>query len=232
MSKQSGLGDNFYIGGYDLSGDVASLDNIDGTVKDLDVTSIKKSAHERVGGQRDGMMEFTTWYDTAAGSEHPILSTLPRADTVATYFRGTTLGNAAASVNSKQLNYDITRGGDGSLSAKVSCQANAYGLEWGEQLTAGLHTDTTATGGTAVNDGTSSTFGGQGYVQVTALTAPTNFGVRIEQSATGTSSWTTIVDFGIFGAISQYVRATSYGTSFTSATFAVQWSRNPVTITF
>ena len=30
MAKSSGLGDNFYIGGYDLSGDVASLGQVQG----------------------------------------------------------------------------------------------------------------------------------------------------------------------------------------------------------
>ena len=33
MAKQSGLGDNFYIGGYNLSGDVGSLGSISGAMR-------------------------------------------------------------------------------------------------------------------------------------------------------------------------------------------------------
>src|SRR5215472_10171241 len=142
MAKQTGLAANFYIAGYDLSGDVASLDNIDGSVNPLDVTAINKSAFERLGGERDGVMEFTTFFDPAAGAEHAALSPLPTTDVVASFFLpALAVGAPACSINAKQVNYDWTRGNDGSLTGKVSCQANGYGLEWGEALTAGLRTD-------------------------------------------------------------------------------------------
>lgn len=147
MTKSNGLGDNFYIGGYDISGDVNSLGKIATPVGTLDVTGIDKSAHERLYGLRDGAIDFTAYWNPARA--HVVLSTLPRTDTLTTYCRGTTLGNPAASMWAKQINYDPTRGTDGSLTAAVSAAANSYGLEWGNQLTAGLRTDAAATNGTS-----------------------------------------------------------------------------------
>lgn len=142
MAKTNGLGDNFYIGGYDLSGDVASLDQISGGPALLDVTPINKSAHVRISGRRDGSMQFTSFFEFGGSGnpvfEHDALSGLPRTDTIASYFRGAAIGNAAACVNGKQINYDPTRDNTGNLTIKCEVQANSYGLEWGKQLTAGM----------------------------------------------------------------------------------------------
>ena len=50
MAKSSGLGDNFYVGGYDLSGDTQSLGRIGGGAELLETTGIDKSGIERLGG--------------------------------------------------------------------------------------------------------------------------------------------------------------------------------------
>lgn len=71
MAKSSGLGDNFYVGGYDLSGDVASIDQISGGPALIDVTPIKVLANARIGGQRDGSMKFTTWFEFSSGVTNP-----------------------------------------------------------------------------------------------------------------------------------------------------------------
>jgi hypothetical protein len=84
MAKQGGLGDNFYIGGYDLSGDVASLDTLSTPWDVIDFTVIKDSAHERQLTLRTADLQFTTFFDqvgtgTAApgvpGSNTPLVST-------------------------------------------------------------------------------------------------------------------------------------------------------------
>lgn len=150
MAKQSGLGDNFYLGGYDLSGDTASLGEIGGGFATIDVTGINKSAYERIGGVRDGRIEWVSHFNPATSQQHDALSTLPTTDRTITYCRGTTLGNPAACLVGKQLNYDVTRDNDGKMSIAVRAEANGYGLQWGDQLTAGLRTDTSATNGTAV----------------------------------------------------------------------------------
>lgn len=62
-TKVTGLGDNFYVGAYDLSGDVASLDQISMPQGLLDVTGMTQKAFARLKGLRDGMMSFTTYMD-------------------------------------------------------------------------------------------------------------------------------------------------------------------------
>jgi hypothetical protein len=153
MAKTSGLASHFFVGGYDLSGDTSALDQIRGGPALLDVTSILKSAHERLGGLADGSMQFTAFFNNGPGAEHVALSPLPRTDTIGSYMAGSTLGNPAASINAKQVGYDPTRDTNGNLTEKVQLQANGYGLEWGVALTAGPRTDTVATTGTAVDSG-------------------------------------------------------------------------------
>ena len=152
MAKQSGLGARFLVGGYDISGDVSALDSIGGTQALLDSTDITQSAHSRIAGLRDGMMGFTVFMDTA--NAHPVLSALPTADTLMEFLvPPLAQGSPAACLNAKQVGYDPTRGTDGSLMMKVEGQGNAFALEWGVQLTAGLRTDTTATTGTNFDQG-------------------------------------------------------------------------------
>src|SRR6266536_1609305 len=88
MAKQSGLGDNLYVAGVDVSGDIGSLSSISSNIKPIEVTAIDKSAMERLGGQRDGSLEFTAFFNPSAGQEHSVFSALPTADQVVTYFRG------------------------------------------------------------------------------------------------------------------------------------------------
>lgn len=182
MSKQSGLGDAFYLGGYDLSGDVGSLGRIGGGPAAQEVTGINKSAPERIGGLRDGALEWSSWFNPAAGQAHAVLSTLPTTDRTITYCRGTTLGNPAACLIGKQLNYDPSRAADGALSIAVQAQANGYGLEWGKLLTAGTRTDTSATNGTGVDFGAAGSFGLQAWLQVTAFSG-TDVTVKLQESS-------------------------------------------------
>jgi hypothetical protein len=154
MSKTSGLASHFWVGAYDLSGDTSALDMVKGGPALLDVTGLVKSAHERIGGLRDGDMQFTAFFNPSPLAEHVALSPLPTADEIGTFMVGSTLGNPMASINAKQANYDPTRGTDASLTEKVDLQANGFGLEWGVALTAGPRTDTVATNGAAVDSGT------------------------------------------------------------------------------
>lgn len=185
MAKTSGLGDNLYIQGFDASGDIQALGTIGGGPTLLNFTGINKSAYERQGGLRSGQFEMTTFFNTVAvtGGLHEKLSALPRTDVVMTYCRGTTLGDPAASLIGKQVNYDPTRGDDGMLTFGVSAQSNGYGIEWGRQLTAGVRTDTAATNGTGIDTVASASFGGQAYLQVFAPFTGTDVTVKIQDSA-------------------------------------------------
>lgn len=312
MAKQAGLGDNFYIGGFDLSGDVASLDQISGGPNPLAGTAVKQSAQARLFGIRNGTMKFTTlfeqtptivtpsvpasgtpvistynvtvfvtitggtftgsgivingvsqgtspgtfaipalgtitlnysvaptWNWFALGSEHNALSTLPRTDTIGTYFRGTTVGNAAACCNAKQLSYDGTRDDTGNLTFQVEMDSNSFGLEWGEMLTAGIRTDTAPTTGASRDDGAGTNFGAQAYLQLVALVG-TNIDITITHSTTSGGSYATLMDFGSQAAIgsfrqsvpnnttvNEFIKVVSAGT-FTYAQFAVAFMRNPI----
>lgn len=244
MAKQGGLGDNCYSGGYDLSGDIGSLQRIAGGPSPLVVTGINKSAFERIGGLRDGGIEFNAFFNKATGQAHPRLSALPTADVVVMYCRGTTLGNPAAACVAKQINYDGTRAADGSYTFTVQALANGYGLEWGTQLTAGKRTDTTATNGTGVDFTASTSFGWQAYLEVFSVTG-TSVTVTLEDSANNiayavfagsafaaaTGPGTERLQGGASATVRQYVRAVTSGT-FTEAIFAVMFVKNQTAVSF
>src|SRR5437867_2471715 len=144
--KTSGLADMLLVGGYNISNDIGSLTNVHGGPKTQDVTGIDKLAHERLGLLRDGGLGFSAFYNPAvAPAAHAVLSTLPTADVSVTYNRGTAQGAMAACCVGKQINYDPTRGADGSLTIAVEVQCNGFGLEWGYQVDGGLRTDSVAT---------------------------------------------------------------------------------------
>ena len=249
MPKSSGLGDNFYVTGYDLSGDINALGKISGSLSTLDVTGVDKSAHERLGGKRDGEIDWVAFFNADAGQAHPVLSALPRTDTIVSYFRGTALGSPAASLIGKQINYDGTRDTSGNFTFACAAMANGFGLDWGVNLTAGKRTDTTATAGTTVDQTTVSTaFGWQAHLHVFSVVG-TSVTVTLEDSASSGSGFASLTG-GAFAAatpagspqaqrlqggrtatVRRYVRATTSGT-FTSAVFAVVFTRNLVAVSF
>jgi hypothetical protein len=150
--------------------------------------------------------------------------------------------NPTYCVNGKQINYDGTRDNTGNLTAKVEVQANAYGGEWGKQLTAGLRSDTTGTTGAYVDDnGAGSTFGAQAYLQLVEL-AGTSVDVKVQHCTTSGGTYSTLIDFGSLtavgsarvaatGTVNRYLEVVTSGT-FTLATFAVAFTRNAAVVTF
>jgi hypothetical protein len=244
MAKQSGLGDRLFVSGYDYSGDIGSVQSVRGGPAAMDVTGIDKSGFERIGGTRDGGLDFTAWFNDAAGQSHARLSLLPTTDQIVTYFRGTVIGSPAASCVAKQVNYDGTRAQDGALTHVVNAVANGYGVEWGLQLTAGKRTDTTATSpATGLDGAASSSNGGQAYLHVFSF-AGTSVTVTLQDSADNSNfaaigggvSFTaatgiTSERIAFTGTLRRYVRAITTGT-FTSAVFAVQLTRNDTAVVF
>ncbi|MFE0801085.1 hypothetical protein [Streptomyces sp. NPDC058812] len=250
MAKQSGLGDALFISGYDLSGDIQAVGNIGGGPSPLDFTAITKSAHERKGGKKDGRLQVTSFFNPgpAADAAHAVLSVLPRTDVTAMYCRGTALGSPSANLVGKQINYDGTRGDDGSFTFGVEMQSNTYTLEWGRSLTAGKRTDTTATNGTSVDFGTGpASFGLQAYLHVFAFTG-TSVTVKLQESADdgAVDPWTDVTGGGFTAAagvgaqriqtgraqtVERYLRVVTSGT-FSEAVFAVSVIRNDVEVTY
>lgn len=244
MSKQAGMGMNFYIAGFDVSGDTNKIDQLGGGPKAWDTTDITQLANSRIGLQRDATIRWSSFFDTAAGAEHAALSGLPTADQIATCFVSPlAVGSPAASCVSKLVNADTSRPADGSLLTDYEVDANGFGLEWGFALTAGKRVDAAATNGASNNDGAATNFGAQAYLQVFAFTG-TDVTIKIQDSADNLS-FTDVAGFGFAQVTSapqaqriaiannatlrQYVRAvTATVGGFTSVTFAIQYSRNPI----
>lgn len=244
--KSSGLGDAFYAAGYDLSGDIGSV-SLSGGPATLDVTGIDKSAFERIGGLRNGSMQWKAFFNPDLGMTHDKLAALPTADVICTYMRGTTLGNPAACQVSKQINYDGTRADSGEFTFSVDAQSNGFGLEWGQQLTAGKRTDTAATNGTGIDTTASVSFGAQAYLQAFSF-AGTDVTVKIQDSADNVTfadvaglSFTQItagptserIATGATATIRRYLRAVTATTGgFTSLVFAVVVVKNATAVSF
>ena len=240
MAKSSGMGMGAVYGGYDLANDIGAL-AIRGGPALLETTGINKSAHERIGGQLDGAIDLEAFFNDAAAQMHPVGSAITAADRQLIVFTASSIGAPAAAMIGKQLDYSGSRGSDGSLGYSLPHPANGYALEWGNLLTAGLRTDTSATNGTAHDGGAASSTGWSAYLQVIDVTG-TNVVVTLEDSANNSafavftsSAFTSAtadrtvqrIQGAVGATVRRYVRAVTSGT-FTSATFIVAFTRNPV----
>ena len=245
MAKQSGMGDNLYVDGFDVSGDIGSLPRISGSLATQDITNITQSANARLGLLRDGGIDYGAFWNPgpAADSAHLSHRTLPYTDRAVTYCRGTTLGANAASLIGKQINYDGNRAPDGSFTLAVNTLANGFGLEWGNLLTAGKLTQGAAGNGSSVDlTAVSTAFGWAAYLHVFAFTG-TSVTVKIQDSADNsawldlsTATFTAATAIGSqrisagsasTATVRRYVRAVSTGT-FSNAVFAVNFVRYDV----
>lgn len=228
-----------YVGGYDVSGDINSFGGINGGPAALDYTDITQEANARLGGQRDGGCQFSSFFDAATDQSHDVFGALPTAAIDAMGLLGTTLGSSAFACRARQINYDPNREKEGGLLFAVELQSDGYGLEWGETLTAARRTESAATDGTAVDGGGSTSFGWQAWLQVFALASGTPT-IKLMDSADNLS----FLDLsgGGFGTIAartgvriaaatatatlrRYVRVSTTGT-FSGLDFAVMIVRN------
>lgn len=241
MAKTHGMGMFCHVGGNVLSNDIQALGKISGSQAVIDVTGIDKSAHERIGGERSGEISLTAFWNSTGA--HTVFSALPTADTLVSVGMPPLIGNPVANMVAKQINYDPTRAQSGELLIAVDALANAYGLEWGQQLTAGMRTDTVATNGTSLDGGAATNFGLQAYLQVSAFTG-TDVTIKLQDSADNTSfadiagaAFTAVtaapgwqrISISNAATVRRYVRAvTTTAGGFTSATFAVSLVRNPI----
>jgi hypothetical protein len=156
------------------------------------------------------------------------------------FLQGTTVGDAAASLIAKQINYDGSRGADGSFTFTVDAQTNDLGLVWGLAGTPGL-VDVTTTGAqaTTLNNTQASSTGLRAFLHVTEFTG-TDATVVVEESSddgggdayAAIASFTSITGVGaeaisVSGAIEQYTRVNVTVDNFTTMTFGVVIARGP-----
>lgn len=243
MAKQTGLGDQLFVGGTDIGADINSIAGLSTPVAALEMTGITKFAFERQHGHRDANAEFTAYFNDATDETHARLKLLPRTDVQAVYLRGTAVGGAAFGIVGKQIDYAATRGDDGALTFGVNVQSNGFGADWGVQLTAGKVTHATATNGSSVDLGTGTkSFGFQAYLQVFSLTSGTPT-VKLQTSSdNGVGDPWADLTTGTFGvvtapsslriqstsdtlAVERYVRVVTTGT-FSNLAFSAMVSRN------
>jgi len=225
MAKKSGLGQQIFVHGYDLSGDVAAIDNAGSPRELLDTTALNASAHERVVGLSDGNISVSSWFNDSTEQEHEAFKSLPTTDRIVMWAFGATRGDVAACLVAKQLNYDGTRGSDGSLSFTIDTQAaSGEPLEWGNTLTTGKETHSVAAVSTSRDDGATTGYGLVGILSVTDLDSGTAT-VSIQQSAdnvtfadilsfvaVAAASAPTAQRLPLSGAILRYLRVSSTGT--------------------
>jgi len=241
MAKLSGVAGGFYVGGYDLSGDVGSIDNIGGPRGTLDVTGIGQSAMDRLLLPGSGTMTFKSFFNDAALSSHVILGALPTTDTQVVYARGQAIGDACAMMIAKQINYDWSRNQDGSLELTVEAQSTGgVALEWGVMLSAADDTHSSASSSSSLDNGASTSAGAAAYLQILDINsgAPT---VKIEDS-TNDSSFSDLITFSavsdgaepsierktVAGTVNRYVRVTTTGT-LSNCKFIVGFRRGEAT---
>lgn len=190
MTKQSGIGDSFFLNQYDLSGDVGAVTAANVSRALLDVTAIRAGAQERLLGVADGEVGFSAFHNAVAGGAHAVLDTLPRTDVVASALLGSAIASPTGSILGKQVDYNTERGQDGSLVHSSTVRANGSPLEWGQALTAGtVSMAGTATGGT-VDAGTAST-GAAAYLHLFSITAGT-VTVTVQDSTDGSTGWANV----------------------------------------
>jgi len=236
MAKKSGLGQSFFIAGYDLSGDVGSFDRISSPVELLLATGINKSAVERIPGKRSGEISFRNFFNDAANQQFAALKAPPTADVVAVLFISSTLGEVAAGLLAKQMNFDWDRNESGDLLGLVQCLGSGKVLEWGESVTAGKITHSSSGSSTGKVE-SQTTAGCALYLQVMSVASGTPTFVVQDSSDTTNGidgSWATLGTFTIqsqgaeritvSGTVEKAVRATTTG-SFSNAVFAMMIRR-------
>lgn len=209
MTKSSGIGHNLYVAQYDLSGDVGAVNQLAGPRGTVEVTGLTSRAVERRLTMRDGMISFNAFWNTATDQVQDALEGLVRTDRLVTYAALTgsgAVGDVAASLSAKQIDYDPTRGQDGSLVTTTSFQANATGLEWGLALTTGKQSFATGTvSGTSIDFGaTDSDFGASAYLHVFSVASGTaTFTVQDSDDDSSFAAITGLAFTGATGATSQ-----------------------------
>ena len=243
MSKQTGLGDQLFVDGYDIAGDVQSIGNLSTPIAALEMTGINKYAMERQYGIADAAGEFTAFFNDADGAAHEVLKTLPRAKGHLMYLRGEGAGRPAIGAVGKRIDYAGNRGDDGSLTFGVQFQGDGSVLDWSQQLTDGREVYATAADGDGVDLGTGSkAFGWQAYVQVfsigsgsadIALETSSDDAATDPYAALTGGAFTTVtgrtvqrlVSASDTATVERYVRVSVTGT-FTDLDFCVIFNRN------
>lgn len=245
MAKQAAIPAALLVDGVVLSGDVREV-MMRNSSTPIDVTAIAATGGiERIHGLADGEISIVTHFNKAAAQEHLTLRAKGSdADRAVLFYEGSAVGNMAAGIVAKQINYDPSRAADGSLTSAIQCLSDGSGLEYCELLTAGQQTDASATAsaGFQAIEGDATAFGLAAYIQVISLGSGTPT-VKLQQSSDdgGSDAYADITGgtFGVVAAgtgarivtavqsVEEYVKVVTTGT-FTDLVFVVAMTRYPI----
>lgn len=240
MPKGSGLGQQFYLHGYDLSNDIASVPLCGSPREALTVTGIDKSAVERIHGRSSGVINLVCYFNDATRQAHAGLSTLVRTNVIAVYATGSSIDDTAGGLVAKQINYDPSRDEAGNLTIDVQALGQGSPLEWGVMLTSAQDTHGSAGSSASKDDSASSAAGLIAYLEVVDIDSGTPT-VVLEHSAND-SSWSALITFTavangdeptaerktVSGTVNRYLRVTTTGT-FSNLDFAIMYRRGEST---
>jgi hypothetical protein len=247
VAKTTALGDSFFVGSADLSGDVGAISSIASPRAIIDVSAINKSGYERLLGRADGSMAYNAFFNPAAGQAHPVLSAVGTVagtvNAVVSYFHGSSVGDPAVSVSGKNTDYQTAVAMDMSIGVTAMTSAGAsVPVEWGEMLTTGKQTFASSGTATKFDNGASSAFGGAGYLHAFSIASGTAT-VKIQHSSDD-STYADLITFtnvtaatservataAITTTVNRYVRVNATGT-FTNLVAAVNFVRYPTSQT-
>ena len=226
---RSGLAEALYLDGYDLSGDVDSVQQCAATRRLQTMTRMDSDAVARIAGRSTGRLVFHTWFNDAGGGAHDALKGLPSNDVLCLYGVGPALGDAVACLRAKQVAYGWVRATNGALLGQAQAvSTGGVPLEWGTLLLPQT-THAAATTGVSLDHGAPTSHGLMAQLQLIDVDSGT-VAATIEHSANGTT-WSTLVNFAsasgrsaervtVSGAIDRHLRVVTSGT-FSDAKLAV-----------
>lgn len=241
MATRTGLGMRLYLHGVDLSADVGAISSISSTRNTQDTTALTHSAIRRLSLLKDAEVTFTSFFNDDTDAAFDTLSARPTTDVLAMILLGTTLNDPVFCLSAKQVNYDVSRPGDGSLTVTTQLiGATGVPLESARLLTAKV-AHASATDVTGSDFGAQTTSGAVGYLQhFTASTGTVEYDIEDSSDSTnGTDgTWGNLLAFTdvatpynpiaervvVAGTVERWTRASTNGT-FTGAQFAMALRR-------
>jgi hypothetical protein len=188
MAKMTGIGARLFLAGYDVSGDIGSVQSIALTQALDDVTGLDKPARERLGLLLDGQLSFASYFNpnsalvNGAIGVHEIVKTLTGVKQLL-YCHRPERASPAAGLVALQSSYSLERSDTGALRGSVQAQTAAgAAIEWGVCLTEGAETFDAPVATEGVDNGAASVGGWAAYLQVLDLDG-NDITVEIEASS-------------------------------------------------
>lgn len=195
MAFAPGTNTRYYVGSMRFSAFGKSL-TADATVNQLDTSTFETKAITYLNGQKTATASLEMMLDTAyaAQSQFAILNTwktTPQPVTIGFY--GVAALDVVWMLDGNQSTASIGSSVGDLVTANVSVQANS-GIDWGYVI-APEAAITEDGNGTARDLTASSSNGGVAHLHSTAFAGLDSNDIIIEQSANGTSNWSTLVTF-------------------------------------